>query len=226
MSARETFLANVRKAVADGNVAGQARSLPTGPRVAYQGAGPNPVQHFADELRAAGGQCHVVRDLHEAARTTVSLVDRAGAKRVLLNGELTRCSGVRELLTSQGLQCAVDVELPSASAKDQLFAADVGVTGVDWLIAETGSLVVVARQDQPRSSSLLPPVHIALAERRQILPDLFDLFDALGDAVSPPQSLPSCVTLITGPSKTGDIELRLVTGVHGPGELHVVLIDS
>ena len=68
------------------------------------------------------------------------------------------------------------------------------------------------------SASLLPPVHIAVADVDQLLPDLFDLFGRLSR-----QELPACVSLITGPSKTGDIELKLVTGVHGPGEVHVVL---
>ena len=77
---------------------------------------------------------------------------------------------------------------------------------------------------EPRSLSLLPPLHIAVAGRDQILPDLFDLF-APGRRSNQP-GLPSCLSLITGPSKTGDIELRLVTGVHGPGEVHVVLIDA
>ena len=65
-------------------------------------------------------------------------------------------------------------------------------------------------------------MHIAVARPRQILPDLFDLFDlfASGDGNVPP----SCLTLITGPSKTGDIELKLVTGVHGPGEVHVMIV--
>jgi L-lactate dehydrogenase complex protein LldG len=71
--------------------------------------------------------------------------------------------------------------------------------------------------------SLLPPVHIAIAERKQLVPDLFDLFPSSNMEQSP--TLPSCITFITGPSKTGDIELRLVTGVHGPGEIHVILID-
>ena len=110
----------------------------------------------------------------------------------------------------------VDAVAPEC-CRESFFAADVGISGVDHLLAETGSLVVLSRPDQPRSLSLLPPVHIVVAEVGQIVPDLFDLFARL-------DGLPSCLTLITGPSKTGDIELRLVTGVHGPGEVHVVLV--
>ena len=88
-------------------------------------------------------------------------------------------------------------------------------------IAETGSVAVRARPEEPRSLSLLPPVHVVVADRSQLVPDLFDLFAALASA-----GLPSGLALITGPSKTGDIELRLVTGVHGPGEVHVVLITG
>jgi L-lactate dehydrogenase complex protein LldG len=106
-----------------------------------------------------------------------------------------------------------------SAPRDVAFTADVSITGVDHLIAETGSVVSRSASQEPRSLSLLPPVHIAVAEERQILPDLFDLFETC----SVP---PSCLTLITGPSKTGDIELKLVTGVHGPAELHVVLITE
>jgi L-lactate dehydrogenase complex protein LldG len=80
--------------------------------------------------------------------------------------------------------------------------------------------VLLARPDQPRSSSLLPAVHVAVAEQTQIVPDLFDLFERLAERGAQPSS----AIIITGPSKTGDIELKLVTGVHGPGELHVVVI--
>ena len=73
-----------------------------------------------------------------------------------------------------------------------------------------------------RLASLLPPVHVAVIEAAQILPDLFDLFARL--QISGHPEMPSNLTLITGPSKTGDIELRLTTGVHGPGEWHVIII--
>src|SRR5262249_41926807 len=98
---------------------------------------------------------------------------------------------------------------------------DVGISGAEYLIAETGSVIAAARADEPRSLSLLPPLHIVIAERAQLLDDLFDLFER-----HDPAELPSCLTIITGPSKTGDIELRVVAGVHGPGELHVVLIGG
>jgi L-lactate dehydrogenase complex protein LldG len=112
--------------------------------------------------------------------------------------------------------------LTSETCRESFFAAEIGISGVDYLVAETGTVVLHSGPDQPRSLSLLPPVHIAIAERKQLVPDLFDLFPSSNEQA---RTLPSCITFITGPSKTGDIELRLVTGVHGPGEIHVILID-
>jgi L-lactate utilization protein LutC len=120
----------------------------------------------------------------------------------------------------------MDVAGADEADRDALFAADLGISGVAYLVAETGSVVVASRPDEPRSLSLLPPVHIAVANRDQLVADLFDLFAALGPGGGTAPAMPSCLTLITGPSKTGDIEMKLVTGVHGPGELHVVLVGS
>ena len=72
-------------------------------------------------------------------------------------------------------------------------------------------------------ASLTPPVHIAIVERVQIVPDLIDAFERLAGRGL--DALPSNVTLITGPSKTGDIELQLTTGVHGPGKWRVIVIE-
>jgi len=124
-----------------------------------------------------------------------------------------------EALRAAGLEPVAVDALPAGEERAAFFAADAGVSGVDFLIAETGSLALDDRPDQPRSLSLLPPLHVAVADRSQLLPDLFDLFAGRRD-------MPSCLSLITGPSKTGDIELRLVTGVHGPGELHVVVVSD
>jgi L-lactate utilization protein LutC len=118
------------------------------------------------------------------------------------------------------------IEIDYADApRDACFTADIGITGVDALIAETGTIVQASRPDQPRSLSLLPPVYIAVAERARLVPDLFDWFESTPVALRA-SGIPACLSLITGPSKTGDIELKLVTGVHGPGEVHVVLMNA
>jgi L-lactate dehydrogenase complex protein LldG len=84
--------------------------------------------------------------------------------------------------------------------------------------------VLLARKGQARSISLLPPVHIAVVKPEQLLSGLSDLFPLLrGEAEG--RDLSSAITFITGPSRTADIELTLVVGVHGPQQLHVVLLD-
>jgi L-lactate dehydrogenase complex protein LldG len=64
-------------------------------------------------------------------------------------------------------------------------------------------------------------VHVAIIEPSQLIPDLFDVFEKLDPEKD---ALPTNVTLITGPSKTGDIQLKLTTGVHGPGEVHALVV--
>jgi L-lactate dehydrogenase complex protein LldG len=221
-SARDAFLQRVRQAVAAGNRAGDAAPLPERGSVGYQGAGPDPVARFCQELTAAGGHPHLAADAADAVRQVLALVQACSARRVLLGrGAFLDTLPLSDRLRALGIDVSDVDALPAADARDAFFAADVGISGVSHLIAETGSIVASSSPDDPRSVSLLPPVHIAVAERRQLLPDLFDL---LGPGAA--AGLPSCLTLITGPSKTGDIELRLVTGVHGPGELHVVLVGS
>jgi L-lactate dehydrogenase complex protein LldG len=220
---RDLFLKRVRQAVADGNRAGAVPDLPERDGVGYQGAGADPVARFRAECVAAGGFVHVVADATAATQAVLILLRDRLVRRVLLgSGAVLDTLDLPTGLPIVGIEI-VDVSTPAdAGRRDAFFAADAGVSGVDYLVAETGSIALLSRPDQPRSLSLLPPFHIAVADRSQLLPDLFDLFEARLWAER--QGLPSCLSLITGPSKTGDIELRLVTGVHGPGEVHVVLI--
>jgi len=102
-----------------------------------------------------------------------------------------------------------------------MLSADIGITSVSLAVAETGSLVMMSQPGQERTASLLPPVHVAIVERAQIVPDLFDVFAQLEKRDT---DLPSNLAFITGPSKTGDIELTLTTGVHGPGKWHVIVV--
>ena len=105
--------------------------------------------------------------------------------------------------------------------------AELGVASADYAVAETGTLAVASAAGRERAVTLLPPVLINVVASNQIVPDLFDLFTKLGASAGEEAGsieLPSNLALITGPSKTGDIELQLTTGVHGPGEWHVIVI--
>jgi L-lactate dehydrogenase complex protein LldG len=87
-------------------------------------------------------------------------------------------------------------------------------------LADTGSVVLVAGPEEPRARHLLPEVHISLLPEDRILPGLAELFAAVG------ADPPSALAIVTGPSRSADIEQRLFVGVHGPREVHVVLVPA
>jgi L-lactate utilization protein LutC len=99
-------------------------------------------------------------------------------------------------------------------------ACDVGITSADYALADTGTLVLLSSPQEARMISLLPPAHIAVVPRARILTGLDELFTLLPN----PAESSSSMVLITGPSRTADIEQILVRGVHGPGLLSVVLV--
>ena len=94
---------------------------------------------------------------------------------------------------------------------------EVGVSPAPYGLADTGSVVLFAGPEEPRSRSLLPPVHVSVLREADLLPGLAELFAELGN------ELPSALAIVTGPSRSADIEQKLTIGVHGPGEVHIVL---
>ncbi|MDQ3858678.1 MAG: LUD domain-containing protein [Actinomycetota bacterium] len=87
-----------------------------------------------------------------------------------------------------------------------------------YALADTGSVVLAASPTEPRARSLLPDVHVTLVREDSIVPGLEELFAALEG------ELPSALAIVSGPSRSADIEQRLTVGVHGPGEVHVVVL--
>jgi L-lactate dehydrogenase complex protein LldG len=98
--------------------------------------------------------------------------------------------------------------------------AEAEISRAIYGLADTGSVVLASSPDEPRARSLLSPVHITLLDEERILSGLAELFAAVGS------ELPSALAIVTGPSRTGDIEQTLAVGVHGPGEVHVVLLPT
>lgn len=105
-------------------------------------------------------------------------------------------------------------------------AVRVGVTGADAALAGTGSLVLASGPGKPRLASLLPPVHIAVITAEQLVPDLEQWIAAQRADGFAGLRRASSTVVISGPSRTGDIAQILVRGVHGPGTVHIVLIDG
>lgn len=106
----------------------------------------------------------------------------------------------------------------------ELEKCEVGITTCEALVAQTGSVLVTNRTNGGRVLSVLPPHHVVLATRDQMLPDLPAAFEFLELKFGP--NYPSLMGFITGPSRTGDIERILVLGAHGPKKLTVILLEE
>jgi L-lactate dehydrogenase complex protein LldG len=120
---------------------------------------------------------------------------------------------------------ARDEEHSREVLREEIVAAGVGITGADYAVAETGSVVILPRQGLSRLVSLVPPVHIALVRAQEIVESLDDVFLLRRlDYYRNGGDMGSYLNFISGPSRTADIEQTLVVGVHGPREVHLVLL--
>lgn len=115
--------------------------------------------------------------------------------------------------------------LDGQAVRDSIIEAGMGVTGADYAVAETGSVVLVPRQGLSRLASLVPPIHVAVVRPEDVVETLDDVF--LMRRLEYHRNggeMGSYLNFITGPSRTADIEQTLVVGVHGPREAHMVLL--
>jgi len=170
-----------------------------------------------------------VEQVHQ--RLSSILRDKGIMKAVLWDSGLILSMEIEALLKKLGVRNVWKSEKgPSRPEQMKEYSkkmgqAEVGITGADYALADTGTLVLRSVSGQDRGSSLLPPLHITLLESSRILPGSDELLSIIAEDTKHEGFMKSCITLITGPSKTADIELTLVRGVHGPGELFVILLD-
>lgn len=171
---------------------------------------------FQQMLEAVGGKTVRVSSDKQAAEVIDQIITKTAARRVAVSDAVI-VARLAALIKS-------DVDRVDSTAKSgELLNCDIGITSAQWAIAETGTLVLVSDSERHRLISLVPPVHIAVIESSQICVSLDEallLVRGEGEA-----GLSRAVTFITGPSRTGDIEMVLTIGVHGPQQLHVIIID-
>jgi L-lactate utilization protein LutC len=211
--AREAILGAVRQALSRVPAAPSASGTsPARPAFATPA---ERMGRFQAKLEGVGGKVHRVADAAAAAVRLGQLRDAGGWSEVAVSDEPL----VAEVTSACGIE-----GFDGGSDRKRLEACDVGVTTAQYAIGETGTLVLLSHAERHRLTSLLPPVHVALVPAERVV-------DGLGDALAGARTAqggapPPLVTLITGPSRTGDIELQMVMGVHGPRDLHVILIGE
>jgi len=123
---------------------------------------------------------------------------------------------LKQVLTTGGI--------PYLGEKDDFSTMEVGITFCEYLIARLGSIMVSSRQQCGRRMFVYPPVHIVLAYTSQLVPDLKQALAGIKQRYA--DKIPSMITVITGPSRTADIEKTLIMGAHGPKDVYVFLVDD
>lgn len=166
---------------------------------------------FAQAFTAIAGQFVYCADEQDFVQNIRSVASDLGWKNIFcLDAEI------------QTLLRSAEIEFFNDSA--DIARTEVGITGCEFLIARLGSIMISSASASGRRLHVYPDVHVVVARSSQIVPDLTDALAAIREKYS--SSFPSLVSVISGPSRTADIEKTLVMGAHGPRELFVFLIDD
>ncbi len=178
----------------------------------------DPPARFIEELEALGGHGKKVGNLAEARDYILALAKKRNAKLLIRwdVGELEKLD-VDGALEEAGTEVAVWRDL--VDFREVAASADIGLTTAEWAVAETGSLMLAGGPGKGRSVTLLPPVHVAVVPVDRVLSTVPEAIGRYSDG-----NVPANLCFHTGPSRSGDIEMTLSIGVHGPGEVHALLV--
>ncbi len=217
-AAREEILGRVRASLGRAGAVASATPSPVPPSARIPRSVPaEPGAALAlllDEIVELGGR---VRRLAPDADLLVPLREVVEAEQVT-RAVIWGTPPLRALALAEALASLGVAVVPPDAGLEQVAACDLGITGVDAALPETGTLLLRAGPDCRRAASLLPRVHLALLTPAALRADLTEVLAECRDT--------ACATLITGPSRTSDIELTLTIGVHGPKALYVWVLES
>lgn len=178
---------------------------------------PDLAEQFSTALTANGGEVLRAAGKAEAVEVLARLLAELGAERIAAHrAELAGLPGIPEGFPEKAWGFAEE----ETDYRAWCAGAVVGITGAAAALAETGSLVLASGAETARMTSLLPPVHIVLLPEAIIVPSLFEWVKQR------PAPMPANLVLVSGPSKTADIEQTLIVGVHGPKRLVVIMFPD
>ncbi len=193
----------------------------------YTGTGPEepiaPVEIFANRFRSLAGQIHVAADDEAICKMVAAIAEDCDADRIVFGALPDELRGpLVKRCEDDGFE-TLQAPFNGENLLAEIDKAQVGVNMADFAIAEAGAVAELAVDDANRLVSTLPEVHIALLRWNDVVPTL-DEAGPIIDRYFVDNPWGCSVSLISGPSRTGDIEMKLTLGVHGPGETHVILI--
>ncbi len=242
MTTRAEFLGSIRREMDKTRGLFETRPVPR-PADGHQAAEvvrrqmlerwPQALARFRDEFERVAGVFHRVASMNEVPAVIGRIARERQATSVVSWHPGALGVDLRQSLGQEGLAVTVapdaDPDLAAReSHRDAAARAEIGVTGVDWALAETGTLVLVSGRGRPRSTSLLPATHVAVFGRDRLVESLEQVGIMLEDFHADPARTMSgaVINFITGPSRTADIELTLTRGVHGPKEVHAIFVEE
>jgi L-lactate utilization protein LutC len=181
----------------------------------------DPPARFVEQVEALGGHGRRVGGREEACEYVLELARERDAK-LLVRWDVEELEelGVDAPLGQAGVEVAVWRDL--ADFKEVAGKADIGLSTAEWAIAETGSLVLEGGPGKGRTVTLLPPTYVAVVPVERMLRTVPEAIEKYAGGET--GSLPANVCFHTGPSRSGDIEMSLFIGMHGPGDVHVILV--
>ncbi len=181
------------------------------------------IENLRTRMEAMRAEVHVVSSNDWAARLK-SILQARKLKTLLYSPDTWMAPVIAKAWDddSADLPAKIPFDRPIEDVKEELFEIDAGITTTCGAIAETGAVVLRTDASEPRTLSLVPPVHIAVLKADQI----YNSFCEIIQAQNWTAGMPTNMLLISGPSKTADIEMTLAFGVHGPKELIVLVLTD
>ncbi|RYE23531.1 MAG: lactate utilization protein B/C [Sphingobacteriales bacterium] len=169
-------------------------------------------EQFADNFTRLGGKFIFCSNEQELYDNLHLLYDDRGWSKVFCSEEK-----LNEAFANNKLNFIQATHIEDGSA-------DACITGCEFVVARTGSVIISSKQHLGRTSTVFYPVHIIVVYGNQVVADIQDSLNALKSKYG--NNLPSMINLNTGPSRTADIEKTLVVGVHGPGEVFCFFVNA
>lgn len=173
---------------------------------------------FEERAKAVSAEMFHVATLTEAQEALIRLVEAANVKKaVVAESPLQRAAGITEALRSQGIEVYTQPEEIAEHAP----TADIGISGVEFGVAETGSVFQEGTAIATRLVTILPPLHVVFLSSANIVPGITEAFEIIAEKFDR-----GYIGFITGPSRTADIERVLTIGVHGPSRFAIIAVDE